>query len=212
MILWFPNFRFVWSPGNYDVRRRGAEFSATVNRSDRRPLAHGSVSDAAVEYRGPVLSGQVAYRPRYTANAPLLRSALGFRGTVRYRYIGRRRTIAASDLNTLDPFAVTDLQVARRIAPSRASMSWRIGLDDVFDRAGTMLIDYPLPAGSGVSHSGPCRLFTHTIEVSMMRYSAFVRAPGGACHRQLQRRHTEFHRSRAASCKAPRPIPRSASS
>lgn len=145
MILWFPNFRFVWSPNNYDVRRRGAELSAAVNL----PLADlsltGSVSDVAVEYRGPVLSGQVAYRPRYTVNGSLAASTLGIRGTLRYRYIGRRRTVAGSGLNTLDPFAVTDLQIARRIPISRASVELAIGVDDLFDRAGTMLLDYPSP-------------------------------------------------------------------
>lgn len=145
MILWFPNFRFVWSPNNYDVRRRGAELSAAVNLPIADLSLTGSVSDVAVEYRGPVLSGQVAYRPRYTVNGSLAASTLGIRGTLRYRYIGRRRAVAGSDLNTLDPFAVTDLQIARRVPISRASVELAIGVDDLFDRAGTMLLDYPSP-------------------------------------------------------------------
>ncbi len=115
MILWFPNFRYVWSPGNYDVRRRGAELGAAVNLPVADMALAGNVSDVAVEYRGPVLSGQVAYRPRYTANGSLAASTLGFRGTLRYRYIGTRRSIAGSDLNTLPAFGVTDLQIARRV-------------------------------------------------------------------------------------------------
>lgn len=145
MILWFPNFRFIWSPNNYDVRRRGAELSAAVNLPIADLSLAGSVSDVEVEYRGPVLSGQVAYRPRYTANASLAASVLGLRGTLRYRYIGRRRAVAGSDLNTLAPFAVADLQVARPIPVSGARVELAVGLDDVFDRAGTMLLDYPAP-------------------------------------------------------------------
>ena len=145
MILWFPNFLFVWSPNNYDVRRRGAELSAAVNLPVADLSLTGSVSNVAVEYRGPVLSGQVAYRPRYSANASLAASGLGFRGTVRYRYIGRRRTVAASGLNTLDPFGVTDLQIARRIPVSRASVELAVGVDDIMDKAGSMLLDYPSP-------------------------------------------------------------------
>lgn len=145
MILWFPNFRYVWSPGNYDVRRRGGELSAAVNLPIADVSLTGNVSDIAVEYRGPVLSGQVAYRPRYTANASLAAGTREFRGSVRYRYIGRRRSIAGSDLNTLAPFAVTDLQIVRRVAISRASMEVAIACDDVLNRAGTMLIDYPAP-------------------------------------------------------------------
>jgi outer membrane cobalamin receptor len=145
MILWFPNFQFVWSPDNYNVRRRGAELSAAVNL----PLADlslaGSVSDVAVEYRGPVLSGQVAYRPRTTANVSLGAGTLGFRAMVRYRYVGRRRTVPGSELNTLAPFAVTDLQVSRHLPMPRVSMELAVGVDDLFDRAGGMLVDYPTP-------------------------------------------------------------------
>jgi outer membrane cobalamin receptor len=135
----------VWSPGNYDVRRRGAELCATVSAPLADLAVTTSLSDAAVEYRGPVLSGQVAYRPRYTASSSLAASAGGFRGTVRYRYTGRRRAVAGSDLNTLDPYGVTDLQVVRRLPTTRADLDLAIALDDVFDRAGTMLLDYPSP-------------------------------------------------------------------
>lgn len=145
MILWFPNFRFVWSPDNYDIRRRGAEVSAAVNVPIADLSLTGSLSDVDVEYRGPVISGQVAYRPRYTVNASLAATTLGLRGTLRYRYIGRRRTVAGSDLNTLEPFGVTDLQVARRMPISRANVELAVALDDVLDRAGTMLLDYPSP-------------------------------------------------------------------
>ena len=161
MILWFPNFRYVWSPGNYDVRRRGAEFSATVNLPIADISLTGSVSDVAVEYRGPVLSGQVAYRPRHTADASIarVRARIPRHGAVPL-HRRRRRSIAASDLNTLDPFAVTDLQIARRIALSRASMELAIGCDDVLDRAGTMLIDYPAPGRGATLACHPQRAAT----------------------------------------------------
>jgi vitamin B12 transporter len=145
MILWFPDFRFVWSPNNYNVRRRGAELSAAVNLPMADLSLTGSVSDVAVEYHGPVLSGQVAYRPRYSATFSVAASTLGFRGTLRYRYIGRRRAVAGSDLNTLAPFGVTDLQIARQVPMSRANVELAIALDDLFDRAGTLLLDYPSP-------------------------------------------------------------------
>ena len=116
MILWFPDFRFIWSPDNYDVRRRGAEVGATVAVPWADLSLTGGLSAVAVEYRGPVLSGQVAYRPRYSGNATLSASAFGLRPSVRYRYIGRRRTIPGSELNTLSPFSVVDLQVSRPVA------------------------------------------------------------------------------------------------
>ncbi len=145
MVLWFPDFRFIWSPDNYDVRRRGAEVGATVTVPWADLSLTGGLSAAAVEYRGPVLSGQVAYRPRYTGNAALSASAFGLRPTLRYRYVGRRRTIPGSELNTLPPFSVVDLQVSRPVPLAGAAVEVALGLDDVFDRAGTMLLDYPAP-------------------------------------------------------------------
>ena len=145
MILWFPDFQFIWSPDNYDVTRRGAELGVTLGIPLADLSLSGSVSDAAVEYRGPVLSGQVAYRPRHTANASLSGTALGLRASARYRYIGLRRTIPGSDLNTLPPFSVVDLQVTRPLPVAGADLEVGIGVDDLFDKAGTMLIDYPSP-------------------------------------------------------------------
>ncbi len=145
MVLWFPDFQFVWSPGNYDVRRRGGELAATLAFPVGGLALSGSVSDVAVEYRGPVLSGQVAYRPRWTASSTLEGTALGLRGLVRYRYTGERRTVPGSGLNTLDPFSVVDLQITRPFPLGRARAELAVGVDDVFDRAGTMLVDYPAP-------------------------------------------------------------------
>jgi outer membrane cobalamin receptor len=145
MILWFPDFRFVWSPENYDVRRRGVELGGSVTFPVADLALSASLSDVAVEYRGSVLSGQVAYRPRRTASATLEGSTLGLRGSVRYRYTGSRRTIPSSELNSLEAFSVVDLQIARPLHFGRARVELAIGLDDVFDRAGTMLVDYPSP-------------------------------------------------------------------
>jgi vitamin B12 transporter len=145
MILWFPDFRFVWSPDNYDVRRRGAELGLTVTVPVAGLALSASLSDVAVEYRGPALSGQVAYRPRRTGTATLEGTALGLRGSLRYRYTGERRTVPGSELNALEPFSVVDFQIARPVPLGRTRVELAIGLDDVFDRAGTMLVDYPAP-------------------------------------------------------------------
>ncbi|MBW3656397.1 MAG: TonB-dependent receptor, partial [Gemmatimonadetes bacterium] len=64
MILWSPDHRFVWSPANFDVRRRGGE--ASVQARFRGAELRASASRAAVEYRTATLSGQVMYRPRWT--------------------------------------------------------------------------------------------------------------------------------------------------
>ncbi|MEP7347987.1 MAG: TonB-dependent receptor plug domain-containing protein, partial [Gemmatimonadaceae bacterium] len=63
MILWHPDFRYIWSPSNFDVHRSGWE----LNARGALPSAHldvqGNVNRSDVSYAGPVLNGQVVYRP-----------------------------------------------------------------------------------------------------------------------------------------------------
>ncbi len=163
MILWFPDFRFVWSPGNYDVRRHGAELGAALTAPVAGLTLSGSVSDVQVVYRGPVLSGQVAYRPRTTASAALTGKVAEFQVGLRYRYIGERRTVPGSALNSLPAFGVTDLQLSRRFPHAPLNMELAVGVDDLFDRAGTMLVDYPT---AGRSWRFTLRLTPHASEVA----------------------------------------------
>jgi len=142
MILWSPNFRFVWSPDNYDVRRSGMEVSTAVTLPVGGLTLGGSVSRVAVEYRGPVLSGQVVYRPRLTASGTIGATVAGMQGSVQYRYVGRRRTVPGSDLNTLEPFGTLDCQLSRRLS-DRAGLTLTLGVDDFLDRSPAMLPDYP---------------------------------------------------------------------
>lgn len=142
MIIWSPNFRFVWSPNNYDVRRSGFEMSTTLTLPAGGVTLGGSLSHAAVEYRGPVLSGQVVYRPRLTASGTIGATILGLQLSSQYRYVGRRRTVPGSALNTLEPFGTVDAQISRRLS-DRAGLTLTVGVDDLFDRSPAMLPDYP---------------------------------------------------------------------
>lgn len=142
MIIWSPNFRFVWSPNNYDVRRSGMEVSTTLTLPVSGLTLGGSVSRVAVEYRGPVQTGQVVYRPRLTASGTLGATVAGVEVSSQYRYIGRRRTVPGSDLNTLEPFSTVDVQLSRQLS-EQAGLTLTLGLDDLFDRSPAMLPDYP---------------------------------------------------------------------
>ncbi|MBV9775080.1 MAG: TonB-dependent receptor [Gemmatimonadetes bacterium] len=165
MILWFPDFRFVWQPDNFDVHRAGWEGSALA----RFPLAHaevrGGVAFADVEYAGPVLSGQVAYRPRWTGNASAATEVLGVRGEVAARYVGERRVAPGSALNTLDPYWLADARLSRSLLMG----AWRgeVGLtvENLLDRDAAMLVDYPYP-GRSWSVSLRVRRESHRTEAS----------------------------------------------
>jgi outer membrane cobalamin receptor len=88
MIVWAPDFRFIWSPRNVDVLRRGAE--ATLSwRLRPRLRAGGSATYSAVTYDTPG-GAQVLYRPRFTADVSLVWSPGRWTADLRWHHVGRR--------------------------------------------------------------------------------------------------------------------------
>jgi vitamin B12 transporter len=145
MILWFPDFRFVWSPTNYDVNRRGWEGSAKLAFPVARLEVQGGVNRNDVTYAGGVLIGQVAYRPRATENLHVAFAPTFARVDVTTRYVGTRRTIAGSSLNALDPYWVTDVQLSRTFVDRTWSLQAALGVDNALNQQAAMLVDYPFP-------------------------------------------------------------------
>jgi outer membrane cobalamin receptor len=146
MILWLPDYRFVWSPSNNDVRRAGWELSA---RGDIDLLSvQGTLNRADVRYAGPVLAGQVAYRPRTTGSM-----SAGFGPRVAHleivtRYVGERRSVPGSDLNVLEPYRLTDLGLSSSWTYRRWAADGTLGIDNLLNQPAAMLVDYPFPSRS----------------------------------------------------------------
>ncbi|HEU0013939.1 MAG TPA: TonB-dependent receptor plug domain-containing protein [Longimicrobium sp.] len=143
MILWFPDHQFVWSPQNFDVRRAGWEAAARA----RLPGGElgGSVSHAAVEYDSPALSGQVAYRPRWTAAAQGSARAAGFGVELRARWVGERRSAAGSELNLLPAHWLADAALTRGFRAGAWGGDARLEVQNLADASAAMLVDYPYP-------------------------------------------------------------------
>ena len=148
MILWQPNFQFIWSPSNFDVSRSGWDLNGHASIPRIGVDASASFSRTDVRYAGSVLQGQVAYRPRSTANASLSATHWSTRLEASTRYIGARRTVIGSALNSLEPYTLTDVRVSRAIARHGWHMDATVGVENVFDRAASMLVDYPFPGRS----------------------------------------------------------------
>ena len=144
MILWFPNFLFVWSPTNYDVRRRGAELSAAVNLPVADLSLTGSVSNVAVSI------ADRCSRDRWRTG----------RGTPRMpHWLHRDSGSAAAALSLHRATADGCRERAqfpgsiRRDRPAigsahpgvQPSVELAVGVDDIWDTAGSMLPDYPSP-------------------------------------------------------------------
>ena len=148
LILWFPDHRFVWTPDNYDVGRRGLELGAAAEFSAFGGT-HSLTADAAwseVEYTGEVLSGQVAYRPRFTAD---LAVAIGLPAGVRFApaltHVGERRTVPGSVLNALGAYTLFDAGIAIPLTLGTMSGRLEFALTNLFDESAALLVDYPLP-------------------------------------------------------------------
>ncbi len=145
MILWFPDFQFVWSPENQNARRRGWDASARV----RMPIAslelHGAFSRVGVAYAGPVLTGQLAYRPRTTASAGAAMTVARVRTTLDLRHVGVRRVAAGSAVNALPPFTTVDLRASRTVPFRGWTLDVGAGVDNLFDQRISILPDFPQP-------------------------------------------------------------------
>lgn len=145
MILWSPDFRYIWSPNNFDVARRGGELNLRLAPQGSHVAVAGGVALASVTYDGPVLSGQVIYRPLWSATASADASFFGFDGGLAYRYAGSRRTVMGTDLNSLPPIHLLDFRVSRTIPLGGMMLRARFAIDNVIGTRTGMLVDFPLP-------------------------------------------------------------------
>jgi vitamin B12 transporter len=148
MILWQPDFRFIWSPSNFDVRRSGWEMSGHLAAPRFAADVRGSFSRSDVVYTGAVLTGQVVYRPQVTANAVASLTRWRTRAEWHTRYVGPRRTVPGSSLNVLDPYWMSDVELSRELLHGGWQVDATVGVENVFDRSAAMLVDYPFPGRS----------------------------------------------------------------
>jgi iron complex outermembrane receptor protein len=139
LIVWAPDFRFIWSPRNFDVRRRGAEVTLTA-----RPLEvlrlDASAGYAAVTY-DRAGGAQVQYRPRvtYAASASLSPGRWVF--DLRWRRIGRRYP-NASGTNPRPAISLLDFAAERRITDYLLA---RAEVRDLADERAEFIAGYPTP-------------------------------------------------------------------
>ena len=142
MIIWAPDFRFIWSPRNFDVLRRGAEISVGW-RARPNLRAGGSATYSAVTYDTPG-GAQVLYRPRVTYDASVVWSPGPWTADLRWHRIGRRFPNSAGT-NPRPAFSLLDLGLERRLG---AGLGLRGEIRDLTDRRAEFLAGYPTPGRS----------------------------------------------------------------
>ena len=139
MVVWAPDFRFIWSPRNFDVLRRGGEISLGY-RPGRTIRADGSATYSAVTY--DIAAGsQVQYRPRVTYAIAVLWSPEPWAVDLRWHRIGERFPNGAGT-NPRAAFSLLDIGVERRLGDA---LSARVQLTDVTDARAEFIAGYPTP-------------------------------------------------------------------
>jgi outer membrane cobalamin receptor len=142
LIVWAPDYRFVWSPQNENVARRGAELSGRARRAHWQ--ASASFTHARITYDRIAGDVQVAYRPRNTGRFSLEHQADRFDLRLESSYIGQRTT-APTALNTLPGFWTTGAAIAARAQPHNIATTISLRADRLLNEKGTLIFGFPDP-------------------------------------------------------------------
>jgi vitamin B12 transporter len=142
MIVWLPDFRFVWSPRNTDVRRRGAEGWIEAAWPERALRLTGSYTLAAVTYDREGDPVQVAYRPRHSAQLRAEWAPGPWRLTAGALLVGDRYPVPAA-VNRLPRFWTFDLDLAREWRAGPAALTAAVHVDRLLDEKESLIFGFP---------------------------------------------------------------------
>lgn len=146
MILWAPDYRFLWSPYNQDARRLGLDVSAELRSPGRAAMLSATWNAVRVTYdRGEDDDDvQIAYRPRYSGSIRGDLAAGRTRLDAAVRYTGERTT-APTALNTLPGFWTMDAGVTHELRLGAWSLGLELHIDRLFDNDAALIFGFPEP-------------------------------------------------------------------
>jgi vitamin B12 transporter len=145
LIVWMPDFRFVWSPRNVDVRRRGLDAWVRATHSlDLGEVGLGATYGLQrVTYDRPG-GTQVLYRPRHIASARGWLTRGGWRVDVTARFTGARFPVASA-VNELGAFTTVDLRLSRRWEQGGRTLSLTLDVRRFGGETDTLIFGFPHP-------------------------------------------------------------------
>lgn len=145
MIVWLPDFRFVWSPRNHDVRRRGLEVSARVRQVGSGWDVRGHAAWNRTTYDRPGLDdAQVVYRPELSGGGVLSWTGARWSATLSTQLVGARYPVP-NRVNRLPSFWTTDASLSRRWDTSLGPLAIGLSVDRVFDNDDSLIFAFPEP-------------------------------------------------------------------
>jgi outer membrane cobalamin receptor len=146
MIEWAPDFRFIWSPQNFDVQRRGGEVWLSATITGMNLMADLSYSNARVRYdssegRADV---QVVYRPQHSAHSRVEWTPGDWRLRAESRYTGARTT-APTEANQLPGFWTFDVAAAWLWRVGSLAAETEVAIDRVGGETQALIFGFPEP-------------------------------------------------------------------
>ena len=145
MIVWLPDFRFVWSPRNLDVNRRGLDLDGRIQVPASGFEAWASWSYNRATYDRPQSEDvQVVYRPRYQSGFGASFSRSGGSILVSSRYTGARFPVP-NDVNELGGFWAVDVSARRAWTLGATALDLQMDIERLFDQRDALIFAYPHP-------------------------------------------------------------------
>jgi outer membrane cobalamin receptor len=146
MIVWAPDFRFVWSPRNVDVQRVGVESRASAESLDGRLGVRVAHSYTRVGYDRPPPDDdvQVVYRPRHTASVRLDWRAGAWRLDLGAHFTGARNTVPAR-VNALPSFWASSVGLSKDLPVGSWTLTPTLRADRLFDEEASLIFGFPEP-------------------------------------------------------------------
>jgi vitamin B12 transporter len=146
MIEWAPDFRFIWSPQNFDVQRRGGEVWLSATIAEMNLTADLSYSNARVRYDSAEgrADAQVVYRPQHSAQSRVVWTPGDWRLRAESRYTGARTT-APTEANQLPGFWTFDVAAARLWRVGSLDAETELAIDRVSGETQALIFGFPEP-------------------------------------------------------------------
>lgn len=145
MIVWLPDFRFVWSPRNQDVRRRGVDLNAGLRSVRTGFEVRSNLSLNRTTYVRPGSEDvQVVYRPVVSGGVVGGWNSSTWRVSLASEYTGARYPVP-NRVNELHGFWTTDLRLSRTWRTALGSIETLLEIDRLFDHEDTVIFAFPDP-------------------------------------------------------------------
>ncbi len=145
-VVWAPDFRFIWSPRNFEVRRRGVESSVQVRWPGAGLEAEGAAAVQRITYDYPD-APQVIYRPKDAESLRLAWQRGAWLATLGWKRLGARFPFPGG-ANPLAPVATWAVGLRARASLGARALSAQLDLTDLTDQRPSFIFDFPSPGRS----------------------------------------------------------------